>query len=83
VQQHHLHVAQEVNRNRVKIAGGKAGMKVSWLVTGIRKDAWANEHRIPVEEEKPSKGRSHYLHPIDRAELAEDPINGGRGFVAA
>jgi len=26
---------------------------VSWQVTGIRKDAFANEHRIPVEENKP------------------------------
>src|SRR5262249_22119601 len=29
-------VAQEINNNRFKIAGGKAGMKVSWQVTGIR-----------------------------------------------
>jgi hypothetical protein len=27
-------------------------MKVSWQVTGIRQDAFANEHRIPVEEDK-------------------------------
>ena len=27
-------------------------MKVSWQVTGTRKDAWAEKHRIKVEEEK-------------------------------
>ncbi len=36
---------------------------VSWQVTGIRQDAWANAHRIPVEEEKPESERGHYLHP--------------------
>lgn len=36
---------------------------VSWQVTGIRQDAWANAHRIPVEEEKSAFERGHYLHP--------------------
>ena len=27
-------------------------MKVSWQVTGIRKDRYANAHRIPVEIDK-------------------------------
>jgi len=38
-------------------------MKVSWQVTGIRKDAWANAKRIQVEEEKSVKERGNYLHP--------------------
>jgi hypothetical protein len=38
-------------------------MKVSWQVTGIRKDPWANANRIQVEEDKPAKERGHYLHP--------------------
>jgi hypothetical protein len=29
------------NNSRFKIAGGTSGMKVSWQVTGIRKDPWA------------------------------------------
>jgi hypothetical protein len=32
-------------------------------VCGIRQDAWANAHRIPVEEEKPGSERGYYLHP--------------------
>ena len=51
------------NRNRFKIAGGKSGMKVSWQVTGIRKDPWANAHRILVEEDKRDKERGYYLYP--------------------
>jgi hypothetical protein len=38
-------------------------VKVSWQVTGIRQDAWANAHRIPVEELKSGKERGSYLHP--------------------
>jgi hypothetical protein len=51
------------NNSRFKIAGGTSGMKVSWQVTGIRKDPWANAHRIEVEEDKPDKERGYYLHP--------------------
>ena len=47
-----VYIANEVSGNQFKIAGGRAGMKISWQVTGIRKDAFANEHRIPVEENK-------------------------------
>jgi hypothetical protein len=58
-----LYIAEEVNGNHFKIAGGSPRMKVSWQVTGIRQDAWANAHRIPVEEEKPGSERGYYLHP--------------------
>jgi hypothetical protein len=51
------------NNSHFKIAGGASGMKVSWQVTGIRKDPWANANRIQVEEEKPDKERGYYLHP--------------------
>ena len=49
--------------SRFKIAGGTSGMKVSWQVTGIRKDPWANANRIDVEEDKPANERGYYLHP--------------------
>jgi hypothetical protein len=51
------------NSSRFKIAGGTSGMRVSWQVTGIRKDAWANANPIEVEEDKPAKERGYYLHP--------------------
>jgi len=51
------------NNSSFRIAGGTSGMKVSWQVTGIRKDPWANAHRIQVEEDKPDKERGYYLHP--------------------
>jgi hypothetical protein len=51
------------NNNRFKVAGGTPGMKVSWHVTGIRKDPWANANRIAVEEDKPAKERGYYTYP--------------------
>ncbi len=58
-----LYIAQKIANNRFKIAGGQPGMEVSWQVTGIRQDAWANKHRIPVEEQKSDTERGFYLHP--------------------
>jgi hypothetical protein len=58
-----LHVAAEVSGGQFAIAGGAAGHKVSWQVTGIRQDAWANANRIPVEETKPAEDQGRYLHP--------------------
>ena len=58
-----LYISREIAGNRFKISGGKAGGRVSWQVTGIRHDAYADAHRIPVETEKPSQEQGHYLHP--------------------
>jgi hypothetical protein len=58
-----LHVAREIAGNRFQIAGGQPGLKVSWQVTGIRRDAYAEANRIPVEEKKPREAQGTYLHP--------------------
>lgn len=58
-----LFVAAELSGNRFKIAGGKAGLRVSWAVTGIRQDAWAEKNRMQVEELKPKDERGTYLTP--------------------
>jgi hypothetical protein len=56
-----LHVAEEIDGNRFKIAGGEGGMKVCWQVTGTRKDPWAAANPFEVEQEKPPEERGHYL----------------------
>ena len=70
-----LHVAEEVSNNRFKIAGGRAQTKVSWQVTGIRQDEWANANRIETEEEKPAEARGHYLHQERRGQPEEPGID--------
>jgi hypothetical protein len=58
-----LHVAQEIENHQFRIAGGVAGMKVSWQVTGVRHDAYAQKHPLMVEVDKSESDRGHYLHP--------------------
>lgn len=58
-----LYVAQEVSGNTFRVAGGEPGMKVSWQITGIRQDAYANANRIKVEEYKTINDIGKYLHP--------------------
>jgi len=58
-----IYIAQKIQGNRFKIAGGKPGMEISWQVTGIRDDRYAQAHRIPVEEGKAAIERGYYLHP--------------------
>lgn len=58
-----VYVAEELANNQFKIGGGHFGLKVSWQVTGIRQDVWANAHRIPVEEAKNVRERGFYIHP--------------------
>jgi len=38
-------------------------MEVSWQVTGVRHDSWANAHRVQVEVEKPAGDKGLYIHP--------------------
>ena len=56
-------VASKVNNHQFAIKTDRANVEVSWQVTGIRQDAWANAHRIPVEVSKPESDRGLYLHP--------------------
>jgi carbonic anhydrase/acetyltransferase-like protein (isoleucine patch superfamily) len=52
-----VYVAEEVRNNSFKIAGGKPGIKVSWQVTGIRHDKYADDERIKTEVNKPEGER--------------------------
>jgi hypothetical protein len=56
-------ISQEIKGNTFRIGGGRPGVKVSWQVTGVRHDAYANAHRITVEQEKPASERGHLLYP--------------------
>jgi hypothetical protein len=58
-----VYISQELANNQFKIGGGHSGMRVSWQITGIRQDAWANANRIPVEVSKAPADRGFYLHP--------------------
>src|SRR6202049_271744 len=56
-------VAKKIACNRFVIRTSKPLVEVSWQVTGIRHDAYANRYRIPVEEDKTVGEQGYYLHP--------------------
>jgi trimeric autotransporter adhesin len=74
-----VYIAQGVQNNAFQIAGGSPGMQVSWQVTGVRHDPWAEAHRLPVEQPKLASDQGKYLYP-DLYGLTADQ---GIGYVVA
>jgi len=58
-----LYVAEEISENVFVIGGGISGKKVSWQVTGVRQDKFANENRVVDEVEKEDYNKGRYVHP--------------------
>jgi hypothetical protein len=58
-----VYIAQEVQDNRFQIAGGQPGLKVSWMVTAVRNDPYAQQHPPVVEQDKPEAEHGTYLDP--------------------
>jgi len=56
-------VASKIANGQFTIKTDKPGVEVFWQVTGIRQDAGANAHRIPLEVEKSATDQGHCLHP--------------------
>jgi hypothetical protein len=72
----YLHVAEKVVSGHFRIAGGAPNAEVSWQVTGIRQDAWANANRIPTEVVKKAGEKGRYLHPAALGQPKGMAING-------
>jgi len=70
-----LYIAQKIEGNTFRIAGGAPGMEVSWQVTGIRHDPYAEANRIPVEQPKPANEQGTYLFPALYGQPASLGVN--------
>jgi hypothetical protein len=57
------YVLEEIRDNEFSIKTSNPNVKVSWQVTGVRQDAFAQQHPVIVEEEKAVADRGRYLHP--------------------
>ncbi|MBC7553642.1 MAG: hypothetical protein H7257_06650, partial [Taibaiella sp.] len=55
-------VSKEVSGNSFEIKTSQPNTKISWQVTGIRKDAYANANRVKPEVEKESYNKGKYLN---------------------
>jgi hypothetical protein len=56
-------ISEKVQNNQFAIRTDKPNVEVSWQVTGIRRDAFAEKYRIPVEELKQGDETGKYIHP--------------------
>lgn len=73
-----LFIAQEVVSNSFVIAGGEPGLRVSWEVTGVRQDAFANANRLINEVEKTGDEKGRLMHPEAFGSPWEEGIHGHR-----
>jgi hypothetical protein len=58
-----VYITEEMNGNKFKIAGGRQGLKVSWMVTGIRHDPYAEANPLVVEQLKKENEKGKYIFP--------------------
>ena len=56
-------VWKKIAAREFTIKTSKPGIKVSWQVTGVRHDAYARAHPIPVVLPKTGAAQGRYLHP--------------------
>jgi hypothetical protein len=70
-----LHIAEKIDGNRFTVAGGEPNMEVSWQVTGIRHDKYAEANRIQVEVDKLDAEIGLYLHPVEHGQPMEKHVN--------
>jgi hypothetical protein len=62
-------VGEEIKSNSFKIKTDKPNVKVSWQVTGIRHDKYAEDNRIPTTEDKPADERGKCLYEAACGEI--------------
>ncbi len=56
-------VLKEISNNQFVVKTDKPNVKVSWMVTGVRNDVWAQNRRVVPEVEKTGAEKGKYLHP--------------------
>jgi len=56
-------IEQKIEDGHFTIRSSEPNVEVSWQVTGIRQDKFANANRIEVEVEKPAEEKGRYFHP--------------------
>jgi len=56
-------VKDKISDNQFVIMTDKSNIEVSWQVTGVRNDVYAQEHRVIPEVNKEGVEKGKYLHP--------------------
>ena len=72
-------IGTKVNNNQFTIKTDKPNVEVSWQVTGVRNDPYANEHRVVAEVEKKGSEKGRYLFP----QYYGQPVTMSIGYLIA
>lgn len=56
-------ISKKLSNNQFVIQTDQPHVEVSWQITGVRNDPWANANRVQPEVEKTGKETGKYLHP--------------------
>ena len=56
-------VSEKIQHNKFIIQTNQPNVEVSWQITGIRKDKYAEAHRIQPEVAKEPENKGLYIHP--------------------
>ncbi len=58
-------VFKKVEGNVFIIQTNQPNIEVSWQVTGVRKDPWAEKNRVIPEVDKKPEDKGKYIHPLE------------------
>lgn len=58
-------VGEKMQGNHFKIKTNQPNVEVSWQVTGVRHDKYADAHRVVPVVEKEKENRGKYLNPVE------------------
>lgn len=56
-------IKEKISNNQFVVATSEPNIEVSWQVTGVRKDAFAEANPVTVESEKTAEERGYYINP--------------------
>jgi hypothetical protein len=73
-------IGKKIANNQFTIRTDKPNIEVSWQITGIRKDPYAEKNRIITETDKDADEKGKYLHPEAYGQPAERGINAHIGL---
>lgn len=68
-------ISKEIQDNTFVIRTDKPNVKVSWQVTGVRQDKFANAHRVVAEVEKEAEMKGKYLYPTEMGKSRNQGID--------
>ncbi len=68
-------VSEKLNHNQFKIKTDKPNVEVSWQITGVRHDKFAEKHRVIPEMDKEPENKGYYLHAEELGKPAAKSID--------